>query len=222
MKWAYTIRRKISAALLLAAIFVLLFVKSMMDNNNVVKLGTSFSSVYEDRLLVEGYIYRMSDHLFRKKIMIDSASTPRYVLQVRPAIDRYNEAVRGIIEAYEITKLTEAETKYFNDLKKNVGDLVEAERMFFERVERGRDGAEEKGAIDRHFNLASANLDRLSGIQISEGKLLNENSQKIVAGSSILAQFEIGILIAIGLMVMVLVFESTSVWSRVVSRERLN
>ena len=222
MKWAYSIRRKISAALLLAAIFVLLFVKSMMDNNNVVKLGTSFSSVYEDRLLVEAYIYRMSDHLFRKKIMIDSASTAGYVSQIRPAVERYNETIRSIIEAYEMTKLTEAETRYFNDYKKNVGELMEAERMFFERVQAGREGAPEKAAIDRHFNLASTNLDRLSGIQISEGKLLNDNTQKIVAGSSILAQFEIGILIAIGLMVMVLVFESTSVWSRVVSRERLN
>src|SRR5690349_16603131 len=134
MKWAYTIRRKISAALLLAAIFVLLFVKSMMDNNNVVKLGTSFSSVYEDRLLVEAYIYRMSDHLFRKKIMIDSASAPEYVLQIRPAIDRYNETIVSIIEAYEMTKLTEAETRYFKDFKNNVRELTDAEQNFFERV----------------------------------------------------------------------------------------
>ena len=39
MKWAFGIRRKISAALLLSAIFVLLFVKNMVDSNHVTILG---------------------------------------------------------------------------------------------------------------------------------------------------------------------------------------
>jgi hypothetical protein len=222
MKWAYSVRRKISAALLLAAIFVLLFVKSMMNNNNVAKLGTSFSSVYEDRLLVEAYIYRMSEHLFRKKIMIDSASTRQYVLQVKPAIDRYNETIRGLIASYGATKLTQTEAIYFNDFKKNVGELIEAERIFFERVQAGDERNHAKPAIDHQFNLASTNLDLLSGIQISEGKLLNDKSKKIVAGSSLLTQFEIGILIAVGLMVLVLVFESTTVWAKGVAGDRMN
>ena len=222
MKWAYSIRRKISAALLLAAIFVLLFVKSMMNNNNVAKLGTSFSSVYEDRLLVEAYIYRMSEHLFRKKIMIDSASTPQYVLEVKPAIDRYNETIRSIIADYEKTKLTDAETVYFNDFKKNVDELMESERIFFESVKAGEENDRAKTAIDEQINVASKNLGLLSGIQVSEGKLLNEKSQRIVAGSSLLAQFEIGILVAIGLMVLVLVFESTTVFSKTGSIGRLN
>ena len=223
MRWAYSIRRKISAALLLAAIFVLLFVTNMVDNKNVTQLGTSFSSVYEDRLLVESYIYRMSEHLFRKKIMIDSATGPVSSLKIKPVIDRYNETIRTVIAAYETTKLTEAERMYFGDFKKNVSKLMELEQEYFAKVAQGSGGDDAARAqINKQFNLASGNLDLLSGIQVAEGKLLNESSQKIVAGSSILTQFEIGILVAVALMIFVLVFESTTAFSKPVSRESLN
>jgi len=211
MKWAFSIRRKISAALLLTAIFVLLFVKSMMDNRTVNELADSFSSVYEDRLVVEGYIYRMSDHLFRKKIMVDTAAHAEAVL---PEIERYNRAILDIIEDYEKTKLTRAEDVFFENYKANVGDLMQQEKAYLLALREGSDWAGLKASIDAGFRAATMNLDSLSRIQLSEGRLLKDNSQKIVAGSSILAHFEVGILIAIGLMVLVLVFESTASFLR--------
>lgn len=214
MKWAFSIRRKISAALLLAAIFVLLFVKNMLDSKNVSQLGNSFSSVYEDRLLVESYIYKMSDHLFRKKIMIDTAEGTSAALQVQARIDVYNKNIREIIDAYDATKLTEAESVYFAEFKKNVSRLMELEDQYFKSIANDQLDPHFRQLITTQFNQASANLDLLSGIQISEGKMLNDHTQKIVAGSSLLTQFETGILIAIGLMVLALVFESSRVFNR--------
>ena len=222
MKWVYSIRRKVTTALLLAAIFVLLFVKNLIDSKNVIELGSTFSSVYEDRLLVEGYIYRMSDHLFRKKIMMDSATTPMIARKVKPAIDRYNETILSTIESYEKTKLTTSEETYFSSFKQNVNDLIELETAYLKNTEAGNEDEGAKAVIDATFNKAAANLDRLSAIQISEGKALTENSQKIVAGSSILTKFEIGILVAIGLMIVALVFESTTVFSRTPQNQSLN
>lgn len=222
MKWAYGIRHKISAASLLAAIFVLLFVKNMVNNSNVAKLGSTFSSVYEDRLLVESYIYRMSEHLFRKKIMMDSALTHDGIMAIKPSIDRYNNAIKDIIAHYEETQLTKDEQRYFETFKNNVGQLARLEDTYFRQVEAGDPSGATKGAINKQFNEASVNLDLLSGIQISEGKLLNENSQKIVAGSSLLTRFEIGILIAIALMIFVLVFESSVVFSKTSQKQSLN
>lgn len=209
MKWAYTIRRKISAALLLGAIFSLLFVKNMMDSKNVSQLGTSFSSVYEDRLVVESYIYRMSEHLFRKKFLLDTCSSAESASRIKPDIDHYNKSILDIIADYEETKLTEEETSYFENFKDNVTRLIAYEQAYFRNLSAGGDASAKK-MIDTHFNEASANLDDLSSIQLSEGKILNERSQKIVAGSSILTHFEVGILIAIGLMIVALIFESTT------------
>ncbi len=222
MKWAHNIRRKIRTGLLLAAIFGLLFLKNSMDSKNVAELGASFSSVYEDRLLVESYIYRMSDHLFRKKIMLDSVVGARAALLIMPEIARYNDTIQSIIVAYEETKLTKTEEIYFTDFKENVRSLERLEETYFQHAEQGIDDEQVKTLLDREFNNASANLHHLSGIQLSEGKLLNDYSKKIVAGSTVMAKFEIGILIAIGLMIIVLVFESTSVFPTIKQDQSLN
>lgn len=221
MRWAYSFRRKISAALLLAAIFVLLFAKNILDSKNVSQLGSSFSSVYEDRLVVESYIYQMSEYLFRKKIMIDTAENLASALELRTMVTQYQHSIGTLIDAYEKTKLTDSEEAYFLEFKKNVGMLAEVEREYFAAVAQGRFDEEARQRIDGKFNEASGNLGLLSAIQISEGKILNDNTQKIVAGSSILTQFETGILIAVGLMVLVLVFEST-MFTKTAGKESLN
>lgn len=224
MKWAFGIRRKISAALLLTAIFVLIFIKNMVDSQNVTALGNSFSSVYEDRLMVESYIFRLSEHLFRKKIMIDTTMAGTADLsEVKGLVAAHNKAIAYIIAEYEKTKLTEAEDHFFKEFKQNILDLSTLEERYFQRLsDNDAAVAGVKDLITAEFNSASINLGQLSSIQIREGKLLNEHSQKIVAGSSILTQFEMGILIAIGLMIIVLVFESSSIFSKSAQKQSLN
>jgi hypothetical protein len=223
MKWAYSIRRKISAALLLAAIFVLIFAKSILDSNYVTQLGSSFASVYEDRLLVESYIYRLSDHLFRKKILVDTCSSEFSANIIEPMVTAHNSAIDEIIIQYENTKLTEAESRYFKDFKENIRALQLQEKKFFSAdLAVARPISPAKVAIDKHFDEASGNLRQLSGIQISEGKMLNDHSKKIVAGASLLTQFEIAIVIVIGLIILVLVFESNASLIRTTQKPGLN
>lgn len=222
MKWAFAIRRKISAALLLAAIFVLVFVKSMVDSQHVSELGTSFSSVYEDRLVVEGYIYKLSEHLFRKKIMVDTMEAAQAVNEVRPLVSVHNAAIDDIIKDYAQTYLTEEEAKYFRYFKNSVAILKGLEGAYFQQIASGGNVDSIALQLDKEFNRASGNLSQLSNIQIAVGKRLNEQSQKIVASTELLEQFEMGILIAIGLMIIVLVFESGSVFTKASGTERLN
>lgn len=220
MKWAFRIRRKITTALLLAVIFVIMFTKNILDNKHVSQLGNSFSSVYEDRLLVESYIYELSDHLFRKKIMIDTCSSPASARHVAPLINSHNEAVNRIIFHYEKTKLTEAESFIFSEFKENIRELTALETQYLNNHDNRSKSS--RTLIGTQFNLASKNLSQLSGIQISEGKMLNDHSKKIIAGSSILTQFEIGIMITIGLVILVLIFESKSVFPVNLHNQSLN
>lgn len=211
MQWAFRIRRKISAALLLAAVFVLIFLKNMVDNHNVAQLGDSFSSVYEDRLVVASYIYSLSGHLFSKKITIDTTRTPHSVGAVRSSFESRDNAIDALIADYAKTKLTEAEAGFFDSFKVNVSRLRELEQAWLQRIGQGKPVKSLEESIRREFDQASDHLSRLSLIQVSEGKVLNDQSKKIIAGSSLLAQFELGILIAIALMVVVLALESSSV-----------
>ena len=137
MKWAFNIKRKITMALLLATIFVLIAMKSIIDSRHVAELGSSFSSVYEDRLMVESYIYRLSEHLFRKKIMIDSTSVAAVAHRIRPLVENHNASIRQIIADYEKTKLTADESRYFQAFKSNVSRLAQLEESYLSNFATG-------------------------------------------------------------------------------------
>lgn len=221
MQWAFRIRRKISAALLLAAVFVLIFLKNMVDHHHVAELGDSFSSVYEDRLVVSGYIYRLSTHLFNKKIMIDTARTASAAVAVRSVFGSRDVAIDGLIAEYAQTEFTQDEARIFDAFKLNLTRLRELEHAWLARLRQGKPLSLLQDSIRREFDAASGNLSQLSLIQVSEGKLLNDNTRKIIAGSSLLARFELGILISIALMVIVLALESSALLT-IGGRERSN
>lgn len=67
MKWAYSIQQKLKAALLLAVVCAVVLITNLLGRYHMGELGDSFSSVIKDRLVVESYIYMISDHLHQKK-----------------------------------------------------------------------------------------------------------------------------------------------------------
>jgi hypothetical protein len=83
MKWAYSIEQKIKAAMGLTVIFVFLFIKNVSDKHHFNELGDSFSAVYEDRLMAESYIYELSNHLSRKKLLVDDCNTKEEIAQIK-------------------------------------------------------------------------------------------------------------------------------------------
>jgi hypothetical protein len=205
MKWAYSFRERTKAALLLAVVLVLVFTVSWVEKRNVSELGTSFSSVYEDRLVVESYIYKFSDYLYQKKLIVDACALNEQNDQLRKRIGLHNEAIRSMIHNYEKTKLTQEESVLFASFKKDMYAIMDAE------VNLENSGSPEaKSVIDEKVNDALINLDHLSAIQLSEGQLLNENSKKIIAGSDVLTQFEMAVLIIIGLLIQVLIITTNS------------
>jgi hypothetical protein len=87
----------------------MLFVKDVMDKRNVDSLGTSFSSVYEFRLLPESYIYQMPEHLYHKRMLLDN---PSAAATVKLELQRHNKAIENIISPFKKTKLTTAESAH--------------------------------------------------------------------------------------------------------------
>ena len=208
MKWAFTIQQKTRAALILGVVFLLVFAKNWYDERNVAELGNSFASVYEDRLVVESYIYQLSDHLYQKKILLDNCSSQENLVNLQARFGEHNAAINSLLQNYEKTKLTAAETTCFQNLKANITSIEQLESNYLAGTGNGMTKA--KLSMDKSYGLAARNLHQLSGIQIAEGKLLNEQSKKLIAGSSILTQFELVILIGVGLLIQGLIFAARS------------
>lgn len=206
MKWAYSIEQKMKAALLLAIVFVLLFVKNVIDKQNFNKLGDTFSTVYEDRLLAESYIYKLSDHLSRKKILIDSFNDD--ITKIDGQIKSHNAAIVALIHDFGKTKLTKVEAILFEKFKKNIEKGLALEKNYLLDHKNGLISTHK--TLDESFYATLNTLNLLSNIQLSEGELLNKTSKNIVSGSTTQTQFELSLLIVIGLLIQVLIFASRS------------
>jgi len=217
MKWIYRIQQKAQVAFLLAIILMGILVKNVMERNNVSELGDSFSSVYEDRLLVESYIYRLSDHLYQKKLIFDNCEVNGNAIAYRNEIEKHNTDISNLIHEYEKTKFTEKETAFFQSFKNSIRKITFLETQY---LMAGSDGSNPE--LDDEFKIAAADLQHLSNIQIAEGKILSDQSKKIVAGSTILTQFELGMIIIIGLIIQALIFASQSLTPKVAQNHNLN
>jgi hypothetical protein len=216
MKWAYAISHKQTAALLLAIIFLIVGGINVLDRNTIDTLEDSFSSVYEDRLLAESYIYKLSDHLYKKKLMMETSENSWK--EFTQEMELHNLAINAIIIDYEQTRLTPSEEIYFRDFKNNVNEIVRREHAVLQHEDPKL--IAEKTADP--FVAAFTNLQHLSDIQVSEGRWLNENSKRIMAGSDALTQLELAMLICIGLIIQVLIFASRSIVSRIPEKPSLN
>jgi hypothetical protein len=222
MKWIFTIRQKTKAALLLSAVFVFIFAKSWLDKRYVSELGSSFSAVYEDRLLAESYIYKLSDHLYQKKIMLDNCRSMETGSQLQGPFRQYNEAIRSLILDYEKTRLTANEDIFFLHLKNNLAEIRKLEAAFFKSRSLGQENDAIKMLMNKKYADATGNLHQLSGIQVSEGKLLNDKSKKIIAGANILTHFEMALLVGIGIIIQALIFATKSALPKIPHKPSLN
>ena len=216
MKWLYAVQQKMRVALLLAVILLLVFLKSLFDRYHVSELGDSFSSIYEDRLVVESYIYKLSDHLYQKQLLMEQCSQgDRQMLASR--IAHHNQAIFRLIQEYEKTRLTTLEVTFFESFKKNMKEMVTLEEQFL-----NSQNAAEDSQLDLRFVTATQNLNQLSSIQVEEGKNMTNQSQKIITSSSMLTQFELAMLIVIGLIIQALIFASKSMVPKVSQNHQLN
>ena len=222
MKWAYSVKQKGKAALLLALVLVLVLAKNMLDSRYVRQLGTSFAAVYEDRLLVESYIFQLSGHLYQKKMTVDNYHQVKDFGLLQDKLSTSNAAIATLLQDYEKTQLTLEESRHFKALKQNMAAIQALETGFLARVVAGQETSAAQPQMDSQYNLAAGHLNQLSHIQVTEGKRLRDQSKQIIAGSTILTQFEIVLIICIGVMILMLVFASKSKISKIPQKPMLN
>ncbi len=221
MKWAYSIQQKFKAAMLLATVCVIVLITNLSGRHHMDELSNSFSSVFEDRLVVESYIYMISDHMYQKKMALDNCSELASA-DFHSKISSHNEAINRLLLFYEKTLLTEEEATCLQDFKANIATLQDLESQHLQSSPDEAQNSTTRTLLNERFALASANLRQLSYIQIAEGKALNDLSQRIVQRSSLLTSFEMVILICIAIILQIIVLASRPAISRTWQQSNLN
>ncbi len=214
MRWSYFLQQKLKIALLLCVILTAVFINNRIENGNINRLGNSFTSVYEDRLMVENYIFQLSNHLHEKKDIIQNYEKSGNTIN-QEKVKGINAKIDQLLINYEKTKLTKAEDSLFVLLKQEIAELEQSELEYFAGV-----------SVNQNWSLAYKNnfalLNGLSAIQISEGKALYESSKRVVLSNASTSQFEMAVLIFIGLLILALIFESKKISNNYSQNFRLN
>ncbi len=205
MRWPYFLQHKLKIALLLCIILIAVFVNNRIESGIISRLGSSFTSVYEDRLVVESYIFQLSNHLHNKKHILNEVSANESKI-IQDKINVANTAINQLVTDFEKTKLTTQEDSLLNLFKNELKLLEVSENKYILSH-----SPQKFILLNEYFSRGFHLLSGLSAVQMIEGKNLYENSQKAVLSNASAAQFELALIIIIGLIILSLIFESKKI-----------
>lgn len=209
MKWMYSLKQKTTAALILSLVIVLTLLTNFFDQRNYKKLEASFTSIYEDRLLAESYLFNLYDNLKKKQDIFQVSGYEEFnEKSIESKLAPLNNELDDIIVLYEDTYLTLEEDIQFYKFKELNVHLKEVENQL--ALPENNENYELRSKHNRMTEQAFAALATLSEIQTSEGKVIKTDFDKNILTGISNSRFEITILIVIGLIIIGLIFSSRS------------
>lgn len=194
MKWAYSIRNKGKLSLLLMVIVGVVLLNHFKERSTANKMSKAMTAMYQDRLMVEGYIYDISLAFseIRKHYQESTAENPHFLNQKIEYIDNR-------IKLFQKTQLTVAEEQHLRHL---------AERV--EKIKQAPSGRLVVSEMEEYIMLSLAELQKLSQIQMEEGKAIISQTERIINSGERFAQMEIVALLLVLILIQTLIISSRS------------
>lgn len=211
MKWVYAIQQKMTAALVLGALFLLLIFSNFIQNRDFQQLDRNFAAIYEDRLLAEGYLFRLSTRMHQESNLLKEAVLSGKAPSASgTTIASLDAEIFSLLSDYEKTRLTKAEETLFLQLRQKMNELQSGKQNYYAAAE-NEQRSKQAVLMQRDMELALSILSDLSEIQITEGKKLKENTNVVFLGNKASMQLETVVLILLGLLIQAIVFASKTV-----------
>ncbi|MCM0060133.1 MAG: MCP four helix bundle domain-containing protein [Algoriphagus sp.] len=188
-------RRKISGFLVIGLFLVLLYGKNLLERQSFQSVSSTLSDVYEDRLLVESYIFQISEKLFAIQKLVDHCTINYDYSKVVGEISNEEQAILKLVSAFEATQLSEQESALLTDFKRIIEkDLSIKSYQLLYNDSSGVNEAQVK-VYDQKIARAQLDLEKLSAIQLEEGEKLVAKAKTLINRSQIWAQFELALLL---------------------------
>ena len=182
------IKNKAIVTALLAVILGMVLLNNLHEQNNDAKINSAIATIYDDRLVVEGYIFNYAHHL--QQIVEISGNIPAD----RQRLTGHLSEINKLNALYIKTRLTESEKDNFEQFVMSCNKITPA----LERNNYSKAIFFAKKAKDI--------LPVLSDIQIQEASSQMHSLKKLFGANSISSQFEIGILVIITFLILALQF----------------
>ena len=189
-----TTRNKAAVSALLAVIIGLIVLNNFKQQSNSASINKSIATIYDDRLVVEGYIFNYSQHLEN----INKAATAK-ISDTETLIKAELTDIKKINSLYLKTKLTEDEQLSFDKFL-----------SFYKNLENSFDNGDLNSVI-YYSDKAQNILPVLSDIQMKEATSEMDNLKRLFGSSSMSSKFETGVLVIITLLILALQFAHDTV-----------
>jgi len=200
-------KRKISGFLIIGVLVVLLYGKNLLERQSFRTVSSTLSDVYEDRLLVESYIFQISEKLFTIQKLVDHCTINFDYSKAVLEISKEEQAILELVAAFEATQLTEQETTLLADFKRIIEkDLSIKSYQLLYNDSSGVNEAQVK-VYDQKIARAQQDLEKLSAIQLEEGGRLVSKAKTLINRSQIWAQFELALLLIFVLVIYIYIFK---------------
>ncbi len=196
MKWMYSIRNKMVASGALLPLCMLVLFSNYVDRDHTNNVKKSISTLYEDRLIVEDYILKMTVNIYEIKQALNAPDvkgehSTHHIKTLLSEID-------GLSNAHLKTKFTKTEDVTFAALLKTLNEFK----------------ASSYANIQDKLKIADQALlllNELSSIQLEESKLIMKQAENLYRSGKATSQFAFAITIIILAVLQALVFTSKTI-----------
>lgn len=195
MKWTQIIKNKILASVALLSLCLLVLASNYIDRKHTDDVKTTISTLYEDRLIAEVYILKMTTALYEIKeaIQIDVNA-----LDKDKHIKNHLLEINTTTDAYLKTKFTKLETLKAKELMQILASI---------KTNAVKDDALTLTQIDKALDL----LNELSAIQVAESKEIMSYAEKLYLAGKNSSQFVVALIVVILIVLQAIVFSSRTI-----------
>ena len=201
-------KRKITALVIIAILMLLIYGKNLTERQAFKSISSTFTEVYNDRLVVEGYIFRISENLFRIQKLVDHCDMGYDYSKVVNEIATHEKNIMQIVTDFEQTNLTVNEEQYLADFRSIIETDLQIKNYSLLYSDSSGVNMNQVKLYDQKISKAQQDLDNLSKIQLEEGEKLINKANAIINRSQIWAQFEVALLIILALSLYLLLFRN--------------
>jgi hypothetical protein len=202
-------RRKVRAFIIIGILLLMLYGKNLLERQSFQSISSTFTEVYNDRLVVEGYIFKISEKLFKIQKLVDHCDLDYDYSKVINEISDHEKAIMEIVVEFEATNLTDQEATYLTDFRKIIEEDLNIKNYNLLYSDSSGINREQVKIYDQKITRAQRDLDNLSKIQLEEGEKLISKAKVLINRSQIWAQFEVALLIILVIVMFLLLFRKT-------------
>ncbi|SMG19782.1 MCP four helix bundle domain-containing protein [Arenibacter troitsensis] len=205
-----TLKQRLNTGFILAVAFLLVLTSNELNRRNFSTADHTVNSVFEDRVVALEYIYRLNNLFHQKELELSSAKGSW-------GHDGKSESIKELLENFSNTKLTPNESVHFAQLKDNYRELETLENSFSRTPATTEIGSTKEFSV--LFEKIGNNLDKLSKVQLSEGRQLTYLSNKALSMNLLLSKLQVVFLIVIGLLMVLIIFHGEKPFIKMVGKD---